>query len=155
MTDEPRIFRAAIALPTICMMLVAAAAHDLAFGEHEPLEGGFLVFRLLSRPEAEPVRIAISCVLLWMAMMAMVHIVRRLAGHILLEVGPERIVFQGLFRREIPIDQIERIDDEYGAMLIRMTQGRPVRIPILFAADFYGAKRALERVNQRVRASVE
>jgi len=118
-----------------------------------PSDGGLVLFNFVRQPELAPVRMALVCAVLWLVALIAVHVIRRLQGHTMLEIGADRIVFQGLFRREIPIDQIERIDDFYGSMLIRSKNGRPVRIPVLLAADFYGIKRTLERMNERIQSA--
>jgi len=146
--NSPVIFHSSLLVPIFCIAFFVVGLPFVV--NSEPLHSGLYVFQLLSQPEMKPLRIVIAVGGLWIAGLYAVQLIRRLIGQATLEIWPDKIVFQGVFRREIPINQIVRIDDEYGSMLIILKHGRPVRIPLIVLKDFYRAKRALERVNEQI-----
>ena len=146
--DDPISFHSSIWVPIFSICFFVSGIPVLV--DAEPTSSGLYVFQFLSQPEMKPVRIFLSIGALWFVMIFAAHLIRRLFGQAMLEIWPDKIVFQGVFRREVPINQIVRVDDEYGSMLIRLKHGRPVRIPVIGLKDFYGAKRALERVNEQI-----
>lgn len=148
MMANPILFRSGFLVPTfgICFFISAFPVVVNA----EPLDSGLYIFQLLSQPEVKPLRIVIAASGVWIASLYAVQLMRRLLGQAMLEIWSDRIVFRGVLHREIPINQVDQIEDDYGSMLIRLKHGRSVRIPVIALNDFYGAKRALERVNEQI-----
>ena len=148
MTGQTQAFSTGLVLPTLAIAFILASMHSLLTAE--PLQYGFMLFRWLSQPQMEPARVGLVIAGVPVLALHALHLFRRLLGQTMLEIGEEQIVFRGFVRREIPISEIKHIEVRYGEALIRLKRGRSVSIPVLLAADFFGIKRALERVNDRI-----